>query len=68
MGFHYIDDIVEGALRCCDKLATVNAAFDPLNPDPSTAAPHRVFNIGNNQPTELLRFIEVMEQPWPGGN
>ena len=61
--FTYIDDIVEGVLRCCDKPATVNPDFDPLNPDPaSAAAPHRVFNIGNSQPTELLRFIEVMEQ------
>ena len=61
--FTYIDDIVEGVLRCCDKPATANAAFDPLQPDPATAAaPHRVFNIGNCQPTELLRFIEVMEQ------
>ena len=61
--FTYIDDIVEGVLRCCDKPATANAGFDPLQPDPATAeAPHRVFNIGNSQPTELLRFIEVMEQ------
>ena len=61
--FTYIDDIVEGVLRCCEKPATANAAFDPLHPDPATAAaPHRVFNIGNSQPTELLRFIEVMEQ------
>ena len=61
--FTYIDDIVEGVLRCCDKPATANAAFDPLHPDPATAAaPHRVFNIGNSQPTELLRFIAVMEQ------
>ena len=61
--FTYIDDIVEGVLRCCDKPATANAEFDPLQPDPATAAaPHRVFNIGNSQPTELLRFIEVMEQ------
>ena len=37
--------------------------FNPLQPDPATAAaPHRVFNIGNSQPIELLRFIEVMEQ------
>ena len=50
-------------LRCCDKPATANPEFDPLDPDPATAAaPHRVFNIGNSQPTELLRFIEVMEQ------
>ena len=61
--FTYIDDIVEGVLRCCDKPATANTAFDPLQPDPATAAvPHRVFNIGNCQPTELLRFITVMEQ------
>ena len=61
--FTYIDDIVEGVIRCCDKPATVNPAFDPLQPDPATAAaPHRVFNIGNSQPTELLRFIEVMEE------
>ena len=61
--FTYIDDIVEGVLRCCDKPATANPAFDPLMPDPATAAaPHRVFNIGNSQPIELLRFIEVMEQ------
>ena len=60
--FTYIDDIVEGVIRCCDKPATVNPDFDPLQPDPATAAaPHRVFNIGNSQPTELLRFIEVME-------
>ena len=39
-----------------------NPEFDPLDPDPATAAaPHRVFNIGNSQPIELLRFIEVME-------
>ena len=61
--FTYIDDIVEGVLRCCDKPATANSEFDPLQPDPATAAaPHRVLNIGNSQPTELLRFIEVMEQ------
>ena len=61
--FTYIDDIVEGVMRCCDKPATANLEFDSLNPDPATAAaPHRVFNIGNSQPTELLRFIEVMER------
>ena len=61
--FTYIDDIVEGVMRCCDKPATANPDFDPLDPDPSTAAaPHRVFNIGNSQPVELMRFIEVIEQ------
>ena len=61
--FTYIDDIVEGVIRCLDKAATADPAFDPLQPNPATAAvPHRVFNIGNSQPTELLRFIEVLEQ------
>ena len=60
--FTYIDDIVEGLLRCCDKPATAKSDFDPLAPDPATAAaPHRLFNIGNSQPMPLLRFIEVME-------
>ena len=61
--FTYIDDIVEGVLRCCDKPATANPDFNSLQPDPATAAaPHRLFNIGNSQPTELMRFITVMEQ------
>ena len=61
--FTYIDDIVEGVVRCCNKPASTNIDFDALHPDPATAAaPHRIFNIGNSQPIELLRFIEVMEQ------
>jgi UDP-glucuronate 4-epimerase len=61
--FTYIDDIVAGVIRCLDKPATVNLDFDPLNPDPATAAaPHRLFNIGNSQPVPLLRFIELLEQ------
>ncbi len=61
--FTYIDDIVAGVIRCLDKPATVNPDFDPLAPDPATAAaPHRLFNIGNSQPVPLLRFIEVLEQ------
>ncbi|MEY3544406.1 MAG: hypothetical protein RLZZ247_563 [Cyanobacteriota bacterium] len=61
--FTYIDDIAEGVIRCLDKPATADPLFDPLQPNPATAAvPHRVFNIGNAQPTELLRFIAVLEQ------
>jgi len=61
--FTYIDDIVEGVVRCLDQPATADAAFDPLAPNPATAAvAHRLFNIGNAQPEELLRFIEVLEQ------
>ena len=60
--FTYIDDIVEGVLRCCDKPASPNPEFDPLDPDPATAeAPHRVFNIGNSQPVDLMKFIRAME-------
>jgi UDP-glucuronate 4-epimerase len=61
--FTYIDDIAEGVIRCLDKPASADPHFDPRHPDPATAAvPHRLFNIGNSQPIELLRFIEVLEQ------
>ena len=54
---------MEWVLRCCDKPATANPAFNPLATDPATAAaPHWVFNTGNSQPTLLPRFIEVMEE------
>jgi len=60
--FTYIDDIVEGIYRCCYKPAYINKNFDALNPDQSTSfAPYRVFNIGNSQPVELLKFIEILE-------
>jgi UDP-glucuronate 4-epimerase len=50
-------------IRCLDKPAMADPRFDPLHPNPATAAvPHRLFNIGNAQPTELLRFIELLEQ------
>jgi UDP-glucuronate 4-epimerase len=61
--FTYIDDIVEGVVRCLDKPATADPAFDPLQPNPATAAaPHRLFNIGNAQPVELLQFITLLEK------
>ena len=61
--FTYIDDIVEGVIRCLNKPASADPSFDPLDPNPATAAvPHRLFNIGNSQPTPLLRFIELLEQ------
>jgi UDP-glucuronate 4-epimerase len=51
--FTYIDDIAEGVIRCLDKPASVDPDFDPLHPDPATAAvPHRLFNIGNSQPMQ----------------
>lgn len=61
--FTYIDDIVEGVIRCLDKPATPDPGFEPVLPDPATSwAPHRVFNIGNSQPVELLHFIGLLEQ------
>ncbi len=60
--FTYIDDIVEGIIKCCFKPATINCEFDKFNPDPSTSfAPHRIFNIGNCEPVKLLKFIDILE-------
>ncbi len=61
--FTYIDDIVEGVVRLTDHIAGPSDAWDSNAPDPATSkAPYRVFNIGNNQPVELMRYIEVLEQ------
>ncbi len=61
--FTYIDDIVEGISRLIPKVATGNKNWDGMKPDPATSfAPYRIFNIGNNQPVELLRFIEIIEE------
>jgi len=60
--FTYIDDIVEGVVRVIDKIATPNEAYDKSLPDPATSyAPYRVYNIGNNEPVELMEFIETIE-------
>ncbi len=61
--FTYIDDIVEGVIRTLDKPAEGNAEWSGLDPDPATSkAPWKVFNIGNQQPVELLTYIELLEQ------
>jgi UDP-glucuronate 4-epimerase len=60
--FTYIDDIVEGVIRTLDRVPGPSAAHDPTSPTPATSsAPYRVYNIGNHQPVELLRYIEVLE-------
>ena len=60
--FTYVDDIVEGVIRTLDHPATSNQAWSGDRPDPGTSsAPARIYNIGNHQPVELLRFIEVLE-------
>jgi len=61
--FTYIDDIVEGVIRTLDNVATPNTDWSGDNPDTGTSyAPYKIYNIGNNQPVELLRFIEVIEE------
>ena len=61
--FTYIDDIVEGVIRVLDKPARANANFDQNVPDPATsAAPYRIFNIGNGNPVPLMEYIGALEQ------
>ncbi len=60
--FTYIDDIVEGVIRTLDHVATPNNDWSSLSPDPaSSQAPYRLYNIGSNNPVELLRYIEILE-------
>jgi UDP-glucuronate 4-epimerase len=60
--FTYIDDITESIFRLIPKIPQPNANWSGLAPDPATSfAPYRIFNIGNNNPVELSRFIEVIE-------
>jgi UDP-glucuronate 4-epimerase len=60
--FTYIDDIVEGVIRVLDRPASSNPDWDGDNPDTrSSKAPWRVYNIGNNNPVELMDYIEALE-------
>lgn len=60
--FTYIDDIVEGIVRVLDKPATPNPNYSASDPDPATsAAPYRIFNIGNGSPTPLMTYINALE-------
>ncbi|MDO1528139.1 NAD-dependent epimerase [Fulvimonas sp. R45] len=62
--FTYVDDIVEGVIRTLDRAPGKNSDWDANAPDPASSgvAPYRLFNIGNQEPVELLRYIEVLEQ------
>ena len=61
--FTYVEDIVNGVIHTMDHTATVNESWDAANPDPGTSmAPYRLYNIGNQQPVELMRYIEVIEE------
>lgn len=61
--FTYVDDVVEGVVRTLDQVATPNPDWRGARPDPATSpAPYRIYNIGNQQPVQLLRYIEVLEE------
>lgn len=61
--FTYIDDIAEGVVRVTDRVAAPNPEWSGATPDPGTSsAPYRLYNIGNHQPVELMRLIEVLEE------
>ncbi len=61
--FTYVGDIVEGVVRAMDRVAAPNSSWNGDAPDPATSkSPYRIYNIGNQQPVELMRYIEVLEQ------
>ena len=61
--FTFVEDIAEGVIRACDRVASSNPIWNSAAPDPATSsAPFRLYNIGNNKPVELLRYIEVLEE------
>lgn len=60
--FTYIDDIVEGIIRVIDRPASSNSSWQSNDPDPSSSsAPYKIYNIGNNNPVELMKYIEALE-------
>ncbi len=61
--FTFIDDIVEGVIRTSDHIASPNRVWNSDAPDPATSkAPYRIYNIGNNNPVELMHLIETLEK------
>jgi UDP-glucuronate 4-epimerase len=61
--FTYVDDIAEGVVRACARIAQPDPHWNSRTPDPATSsAPFRLYNIGNHQPVQLMRYIEVIEQ------
>ncbi|MEP7242272.1 MAG: NAD-dependent epimerase/dehydratase family protein [Gammaproteobacteria bacterium] len=61
--FTFVEDIAEGVTRALDRVAQPNPKWDSNNPDPASSnAPFRLYNIGNNSPVQLMRYIEVLEE------
>jgi UDP-glucuronate 4-epimerase len=62
-GFTYIDDIAEGVVRVLDKPAQPNPEWTGGAPDPATSrASYRIYNIGSDQATPLMRYIQLIEE------
>lgn len=62
-GFTYVDDIVEGVIRVLDNIAAPDPQWSGDKPDPaSSRAPYRIYNIGSNSATPLMRYIELIEK------
>lgn len=60
--FTYVDDIVESLVLLLDRPAVADPNFNPASSDPATSwAPHRIFNIGNSNPTPLISYVEAIE-------
>jgi len=60
--FTYIDDIIEGVVKVLDQNAQANPGWSGDAPDSATSyAPFKIYNIGNNQKIQLMKFIEVLE-------
>ena len=60
--FTYIDDVVEGVIRVAERIPEPNPEWCSDRPDPGTSsAPYRIYNIGNHDPVELIKFIEILE-------
>jgi UDP-glucuronate 4-epimerase len=60
--FTYIDDIVKAIVLLTHKPATAETTFNPMQPNPAISdVPYRIFNIGNNNPTSLMAYIEALE-------
>jgi len=61
--FTYVEDIAEGVVRAAERIAQPDPRWDSNAPDPASSfAPFRIYNIGNNEPVELMRYIEVIEE------
>jgi UDP-glucuronate 4-epimerase len=61
--FTYVGDIAQGVVRACDRVAPPNRDWDSDAPDPASAqGPYRLYNIGNNEPVELLKYIRTLEE------